>query len=134
MKIKEILQDAYNKVSSVCTKTYLQDRPDSVETNVSDFLVIRLPHSFYNEEIDPKGSYDYYTSTIEFDIYVRDKAVTSKPNTPKISTLSDKVDALSALIPFDTSHVKVTRPRVTLNTSDGNGFHAVFIQCDLITN
>lgn len=133
VSIKTILKDVYDNVKDVCSKTYLQERPESVSPKLNDFLVIRATNGFRNGEIDPRGGYEYYETTIRFEVFVRDKVTDKNPNGIDINTMDTKVSSLINLIPFYTEHLKVTEPRVTISIKDGDGFHVTFIVAELTT-
>lgn len=134
INVKEILQLMYSATSGVCSKRFLMERPESVETKVNDFLVLSLPHVIEDMEINQDGEYGYYNTTAEFDIFVRDNSKTNNPNNIDIAVMNTKVQALLRLFPIVVKgKLLITSPRITLTTKDGHGFHATLIQANLTT-
>lgn len=133
MSIRDILKSVYDAVDGICERTFLQDRPKSVIDSLSDYMVVKAVSSFNNREVDEKGSYDYYESTVQIEIYVKDRVSASNPNQININSIDDKVTSVLSLFPIKDSHIHAMRPRVTLSISDGNGFHCTIIQARLTT-
>lgn len=133
MSIKEILKSVYDAVDGICERTFLQDRPKSVIESLNDYMVVRAVSSFNNMEVDEKGSYGYYNTTVQIEIYVKDRISASNPNQINILSIDDKVTQVLSLFPIKDEHIHAMRPRVTLSISDGNGFHCTIIQARLTT-
>lgn len=133
ISIKEILKSVYDAVEGICERTFIQDRPKSVIESINDYIVVRAVSSFSNMEIDEKGSYDYYNTTIQIEVYVKDRINASNPNQIDINTLDEKVTSVLSLFPIKDSNIFAMRPRVSLSISDGNGFHCTIIQARLTT-
>ena len=74
------------------------------------------------------GSFNDYTTTAQIEIYVRDKASARNPNTLNVSAVSEKVGAVMTKFPISTDNIVVTKPRVTLQTDDGDGFSVTIVQ------
>lgn len=132
MSIKELYYDMATAVKGICDKVYYQDRPTSVETRPDSYIVLSL-YRLRNNEIGQQGEYGDFEGTAQIEVYVRDKATSSNPNAVNLSMLNDKVDAVWALFPVRGKHIRLTQPTVTLQDSDGNGFHVVIMQCRLKT-
>lgn len=133
MSIKDILKSVYDAVEGICERTFIQDRPKSVIDSLNDYMVVKAVSSFNNREVDEKGSYDYYESTVQIEIYVKDRVSASNPNQINILSIDDKVTQVLSLFPIKDRHIHAMRPRVTLSISDGNGFHCTIIQARLTT-
>lgn len=79
------------------------------------------------------GSYNYYTTTIQIEVYVRDKASSANPNGFSPSEMSGKVKAVLERFPISTDNIIVTRPNVAIQADDGAGFSVTIIQGRLRT-
>ena len=74
------------------------------------------------------GSFNDYTTTAQIEIYVRDKTSARNPNPLNVSAVSEKVGAVMTKFPISTDNIIVTKPRVTLQTDDGDGFSVTIVQ------
>ena len=130
MTIKELYQGLWNTVDGICGKRYLKDRPKSVLANErpDSYIVISMPYAIYNNEIGDSGVYNDFTTTVQIEIFVRDKVSSKNPNEFNVLSMSDKVDKVMKLFPITTERFTVTRPRVTMQDGDGDGFSVTIIQ------
>lgn len=130
MNIKELYQGLWNTVDGICDKRYLKDRPKSVLVNErpDSYIVISMPYAIYNNEIGDSGVYNDFTTTVQIEIFVRDKVSPKNPNEFNVLSMSDKVDKVMKLFPITTERFTVTRPRVTMQDGDGDGFSVTIIQ------
>ena len=130
MKIKDIYQGLWNAVDGICDKRYLKDRPKSVPVSErpDSYIVIRLPYSIYNNEISDSGEYNDFTTTTQIEIYVRDKVSSKNPNEFNVLAMDEKVEKVMKLFPIITEDFVVSRPSVTMQDSDGDGFAVTIIQ------
>lgn len=130
MNIKELYQGLWNTVDGICDKRYLKDRPKSVLVNErpDSYIVISMPYAIYNNEIGDSGVYNDFTTTVQIEIFVRDKVSSKNPNEFNVLSMSDKVDKVMKLFPITTERFTVTRPRVTIQDGDGDGFSVTIIQ------
>ena len=130
MKIKDIYQGLWNAVDGICDKRYLKDRPKSVPVSErpDSYIVIRLPYSIYNNEISDSGEYNDFTTTTQIEIYVRDKVSSKNPNEFNVLAMDEKVEKVMELFPIITEDFVVSRPNVTMQTGDGDGFSVTIIQ------
>ena len=130
MKIKDIYQGLWNAVDGICDKRYLKDRPKSalVSERPDSYIVIRLPYSIYNNEISDSGEYNDFTTTAQIEIYVRDKVSSKNPNEFNVLAMDEKVEKVMKLFPIITEDFIVSRPSVTMQTGDGDGFSVTIIQ------
>lgn len=131
--IKAMYQDLWNAVASICDKTYLRSRPKSVEERVGSYIVIELPYSIKNGEIGFRGTYNDYITTAQIEIYVRDKVSASNPNELDVCLMDEKVRKVLEKFPIATDNILVTRPRITMQADDGDGFGITVIQGRLRT-
>ena len=130
MKIKELYQGLWNAVDGICDKRYLKDRPKSVPVSErpDSYIVISLPYSIYNNEISDTGVYNDFTTTAQIEIFVRDKASSKNPNEFNVLAMDEKVEKVMKLFPIATEDFIVSRPNVTMQTGDGDGFSVTIIQ------
>ena len=130
MKIKDIYQGLWNAVDGICDKRYLKDRPKAVPVSErpDSYIVIRLPYSIYNNEISDSGEYNDFTTTAQIEIYVRDKVSSKNPNEFNVLAMDEKVEKVIKLFPIITEDFTVSRPSVTMQTGDGDGFAVTIIQ------
>ena len=130
MNIKELYQGLWNTVDGICDKRYLKDRPNSVPVGErpDSYIVISMPYAIYNNEIGDSGVYNDFTTTVQIEIFVRDKVSSKNPNEFNVLSMSDKVDKVMKLFPITTERFTVTRPRVTMQDGDGDGFSVTIIQ------
>lgn len=130
---KDLLQDMYEAVKGIADKTYLLERPSSTSDSLNSFIVCNLPSAIYNQEMSDDGEYGYYTTTAQFEIYVRDRVTSSNINQVDIMNLSRVVGSVLSKFPMNLSHCIITNPVETLSISDGKQFHCTIIQGKLIT-
>ena len=133
MDIKQTYYDIGNAVKGICEKTYARSRPKSVDGRPESYIVVKLPYSIRNGEMDFSGAYNDYTTTVQIEIYVRDKVSARNPNGADVPGLSSKVEAVMAKFPISTGSILATRPRVTLQADDGDGFGVCVITAILRT-
>lgn len=133
ISIKTLYFDIGNAVKGICDKVYARSRPKSVDDRPNSYIVVFFPSSIYNNEMDSSGTYKDYTTTAQIEIYVRDKAQAKNPNTFDVATVDKKTSAVMAKFPIVTDNITVTKPRVTMQTDDGDGFSVTIIQGDLRT-
>ena len=133
VSLKTLYYDVAGVVKGVCKNTYDQDRPTSVKERMDDYLVISLPSSIRNNETDPGGSYNDFTTTLMLEVYVRDLMSSSNPVGVNIKMMDEKVSRLLSCFPIDTDKIFVTRPEIVMQDSDGSGFHVTFIRARLRT-
>ena len=130
MNIKDLYQGLWNAVDGIFDKRYLKDRPKSVpvDERPDSYIVICLPYTLNNNEISSDGSYNDFTTTIQLELYVRDNVSSKKPNAFNVLCMSDKIDKVFSLFPIKTDTFLVTKPRITMQTDDGDGFAVTIIQ------
>lgn len=130
---KDILQDMYTAVNGLADKTFLLERPSSTSDRLNSFIVCALPSAIYNQEICDEGDYNDYTTTAQFEIYVRDRVCASNPNQVNILELDRLVRSVFSLFPMNLDHCVITSPVERLSISDGKQFHCTIIQGRLRT-
>lgn len=133
LNLKGLYYGIAGKVKDVCDKTYYMDRPTSVDSKVNTYLVISLPSGIVNKELNPAGDYNFYSTTIALEVYVRDKMSASNPVAVNLGVMDEKVKKILAAFPIDVDGLFVTRPQVVMQDNDGSGFHVTFIRARLTT-
>lgn len=128
VSLKTLYYGIAKAVNGICDKGYYQDRPSSVTDRPNSYIVISLPSAIYNNELGERGEYNDFSTSVVLEVYVRDLASASNPNSLDVKTMDEKVNAVLALFPINTKDLKITEPRITLQTSDKSGFHVTFIQ------
>ena len=131
--IKDMYYDIGNAVKGVCARTYARNRPRSAADMPESYAVVRLPYSIVNGETDSSGAFNDFTTTAQIELYVRDSVSARNPNGADVETLSAKTAELWRRFPIVTERLTVTRPRVTMQTDDGNGFGVAIVQATVRT-
>ena len=126
--IKQIYYDLGNAMKGVCANIYPRSRPKSVDKNISSYIVVNVPYARRNNEIDGSGSYNDYTTTIQIEVYVKDKVSSANPNGFNLVEMDRKVKAILSRFPIMTDNVVVTKPRVAIQADDGDGFSVTIVQ------
>jgi hypothetical protein len=121
------------EIKGVCEQGYYQDRPASIKDRPDNYVVISLPASIYNNELGERGEYNDFSTTVIFEVYVRDVISASNTNSIDIKTMDEKVSKLLNLFPISNEIFKITDPQITIQMSDKSGFHVTFIQGQLRT-
>uniref|UniRef100_UPI004026FCBA hypothetical protein n=1 Tax=Prevotella sp. TaxID=59823 RepID=UPI004026FCBA len=104
----------------------MSDRPDS-------YIVVVFPSVILNNEMNSEGTFNDYTTTAQIEIYVRNKVSAKNPGAFDVAAVSEKVSAVMKRFPISTKNIIVTKPRVTLQTDDGDGFAVTIVQGQLRT-
>lgn len=130
---RDILQDMFNQVKDICKKTYIIERPASTSDDVNGFIVCSIPGILYNNEISDNGEYDDYSTTVQFEVYVRDKTSASNLNQADVNTIDKIVRKLLAKFPMITDHCVIAEPSQSMLISDGKQFHCTIIHADMRT-
>lgn len=128
MNIKDMYYDVGNAVKGVCDRVYAHDRPKAVSDRPDCYIVVAFPSVILNNEMNSEGTFNDYTTTAQIEIYVRNKMSAKNPGAFDVSAVSEKVSAVMKKFPISTKNLTVTRPRVTLQTDDGDGFAVTIVQ------
>lgn len=131
--IEEIYNDVGRAMKGVCDKIYAKNRPKAMDERVGSYLVVRLPSAIHNREIGQDGGYNDFTATIQIEVYVRNSVSSKSPNGFDVGKTSEKVAEVLKRFPIQTEHIRVSRPMVTMQTDDGDGFDVTIIQGSLRT-
>lgn len=133
VSLKELYYTVAGVVKGICDKTYYRDRPKSVDEKIGSYLVVSFPSAIVNRELDPRGGYADYTTTLFLEVYVRDKQSAANLNAPDIKTMDEKVRAVMEKLPLSTDGMLVTRPEVVMDGNDESGFHVTLIRAKVRT-
>lgn len=133
MTTMQLYQDIYMAVNGICDKTYLRGRPKSVDSRIRSYIVIALPYFIRNNEMNGDGIYNYFSTTAQIEIYVRDKVSSSNPNEFNVNMMDKKINEVLAKFPISSDNISVSRPSITMQDDDGDGFGITIIQADLRT-
>lgn len=131
--IKQIYFDLGNAVKGICDKVYPRNRPKAVDTKIGSYIVVSTPYAIRNNEMNYDGSYNDYTTTVQIEVYVRDKASSANPNGFNPSEMSEKVKAILERFPISTDKIIVAKPNIAIQSDDGDGFSVTIIQGRLRT-
>lgn len=131
--IKEIYYDIGNALKGVCEKVYARSRPKAVDERVGSYMVVALPYRIRNGEMDPEGRYNDWATTVQIEVYVRDRVSSKNPNGADVVAMSEKVGEVMRRFPIVTERIVARRPRVTLEGDDGDGFGVAVVQADVRT-
>ena len=126
MNIKDMYYDVGNAVKGVCDRVYAHDRPKAVSDRPDSYIVVVFPSVILNNEMNSEGTFNDYTTTAQ--IYVRNKVSAKNPGAFDVAAMNDKVSAVLKRFPIATKSLTVTRPRVTLQADDGDGFSVTIVQ------
>ena len=134
IEFSDYIETAYNAVKTVTDNVYL-DRPQSVAQSVSEYAVVGCPNYISNREINHSGDLNYYVTTIDIDLYVKDKQTSQKTNQLNIKKMDKLVKKTLALFPIINKEksVMIHIPRVIFSSSDGEGWHYALITARLTT-
>ena len=122
-----------NAMKGVCDRVFPRNRPKAVDKKINSYIVVFFPSSIYNNEMNSDGSYNDYTTTVQIEVYVRDKVSASNPNALDVTQADEKVKAVMGRFPISTKNIIVTNPMITMQTDDGDGFSVTIIQGRLRT-
>lgn len=133
ISIKTLYFDVGNAMKGVCDRVFPRNRPKSVDKNINSYIVVFFPSSIYNNEMNSDGAYNDYSTTLQIEVYVKDKASADNPNALDVSQVDDKVKSVMDRFPISTKNIIVTNPRITMQTDDGDGYSVTIIQGRLRT-
>lgn len=128
MNIKDMYYDVGNAVKGVCDRVYAHDRPKAVSDRPGSYIVVVFPSVILNNEMNSEGTFNDYTTTAQIEIYVRNKVSAKNPGAFDVAAVSEKVSAVMKKFPISTKNIIVMKPRVTLQTDDGDGFSVTIVQ------
>ena len=133
MDLKQIYYDLGNAVKGICDVVIARNRPDTVDKRYDSFIVVSLPYAIRNNEISDDGSYNDYSTTVQISIYTRNRGSSSLGNCTDLDAMDEKLERVLSVFPIRTPRIIVTKPKVILQTDDGDGFDITMIQGRLRT-
>ncbi len=133
ISIKTLYFDVGNAMKGVCDRVFPRNRPKAVGKKINSYIVVFFPSSIYNNEMNSDGAYNDYSTTLQIEVYVKDKASADNPNALDVSKVDDKVKSVMERFPISTKNIIVTNPKITMQTDDGDGFSVTIIQGKLRT-
>lgn len=128
ISIKTLYNDVGTAVKGICDKVYARSRPKSVDDRPNSYIVVSFPSMIFNNEMNSDGSFNDYSTTAQIEIYVRDKVTPKNPSSLDVSAVDTKVSKVLGLFPIMTDNIVVTKPRVTMQADDGDGFSVTIVQ------
>ena len=128
ISIKTLYNDVGTAVKGICDKVYARSRPKSVDDRPNSYIVVSFPSMIFNNEMNSDGSFNDYSTTAQIEVYVRDKVTAKNPSTLDVSTVDTKVSKVLGQFPIITDHLVLTKPRVTMQADDGDGFSVTIVQ------
>lgn len=120
-------------MKGVCDRVFPRNRPKAVDKKINSYIVVFFPSSIYNNEMNSDGAYNDYSTTLQIEVYVKDKVSADNPNALDVSQVDDKVKSVMDRFPISTKNIIVTNPRITMQTDDGDGYSVTIIQGRLRT-
>lgn len=133
MDLKQIYYDLGNAVKGICDVVIARNRPNTVDKRYDSFIVVSLPYAIRNNEISDDGSYNDYSTTVQISIYTRNRVSSSLGNCTDLDAMDEKLKRVLSVFPIRTPRIIVTKPKVILQTDDGDGFDITMIQGRLRT-
>ena len=133
MDLKHIYYDLGNAVKGICDVVIPRNRPNTVDKRYDSFIVVSLPYAIRNNEISDDGSYNDYSTTVQISIYTRNRVSSSLGNCTDLDAMDEKLERVLSVFPIRTPRIIVTKPKVILQTDDGDGFDITMIQGRLRT-
>lgn len=133
MDLKQIYYDLGNAVKGICDVVIARNRPNTVDKRYDSFIVVSLPYTIRNNEISDDGSYNDYSTTVQISIYTRNRVSSSLGNCTDLDAMDEKLERVLSVFPIRTPRIIVTKPKVILQTDDGDGFDITMIQGRLRT-
>lgn len=124
--IQKPLEFLYNQAKAISKNVFVTNRPSSVSTSMSEFVVVSVPTRIQERTI----GYDDYAqqTTGRIMIFVRDLS----NGTQNVAKTQELLDVTKTLFPMSNEEVKCYRPTVINTGSDDNGFHTITLQFDIL--
>lgn len=122
------------EAKKVCSRTFLQERPNATDSKLKEFIVSSLPYSTVNRTLGENDDW-WLDMTVVFEIFVSDKKTNKNPkefDSVKMKELRRKLFELFPIVVPE--KFKIARPRTVIPaSSDGNGYHYTRIQAKMTT-
>ncbi len=131
---EDILETMDKEAQKVCSRTFLQERPNATDSKLTEFIVVSMPYSTVNNTLGENDDW-WLDVTVVFEIFVADRKTSKNPkefNSPAMKKLRT---ALFGLFPIIVpNQYKIAYPRTVIPaSSDGNGYHYTRIQAKMTT-
>ena len=131
---EDILETMDKEAQKVCSRTFLQERPNATDSKLTEFIVVSMPYSTVNNTLGENDDW-WLDVTVVFEIFVADRKTSKNPkefNSPAMKKLRTALFGLFPII--ENGCFKIARPRTVIPaSSDGNGYHYTRIQAKLTT-
>lgn len=137
VSVKEILHGLKQKALTVCDNVCEQERPSATDSKLKEFVVVSIPVAIHEGVIGAVLDWWVHT-TVEFEVYIKDKATSKNPNQMDIPRSDEIMRGLLDIFPFKiegTDHTyNIFDPTVLyVGRTDNNGYHKTLIQATLTT-
>jgi len=131
---EDILETMDLEAQKVCSRTFLQERPNATDSKLTEFIVCSLPYSTVNRTLGENDDW-WLDITVVFEIFVADRKTRDNPkefNQPAMKRLRKALfDVFPIVVP---GQYKIDFPRTVIPaSSDGNGYHYTRIQAKMTT-
>ena len=131
---EDILETMDKEAQKVCSRTFLQERPNATDSKLTEFIIVSMPYSTVNNTLGENDDW-WLDVTVVFEIFVADRKTNKNPkefNSPAMKILRT---ALFGLFPIIVpNQYKIAYPRTVIPaSSDGNGYHYTRIQAKMTT-
>lgn len=127
---KEVLQSLYDLTADITPNRFISTRPNSVGSQMGEFLLIRLPQTIYD-----RGD-TYQTTKGQIVLFARDIEGSDAVGNA-ISGIEDALQlekmlsSAMELFPVITDRYVAKSPLLLAGGSDGAGFHYIIIQFNI---
>ncbi len=118
---KDILYDLYTTLSSIA-KVYMPNRPTTVETALTEFIVVDLPGTMRDLNA-------YQDANLRIDLFRKDFA----NGIEDVNGLDALYKKIIAKFPIVTNTFRAISPRLVAGGSDGKGYHYLMIYANILT-
>ena len=131
---EDILEKMDMEARTVCSRTFLQERPNATDPKLTEFIVVSIPYSTVNKTLGERDDW-WFDVTVVFEIFVADRTTSQSPkefNQPAMKRLRESLfNIFPIVVP---NQFKIDYPRTVIPaSSDGNGYHYTRIQAKMTT-
>lgn len=119
---RDILYSLYNKLSDICPKVYITNRPTSTPVEETNFIVIDITGTMSNKNA-------YQEATLRIDLFRKDFA----GGIEDVEGLDSLYSQLIVMFPIVTDKFTAISPRLVSGGSDDKGFHYLMVFADILT-
>lgn len=131
---EDILETMDLEAQKICSRTFLQERPNATDSKLKEFIVCSMPYSEVNRTLGEKDDW-WLDVTVVFEIFVADRKTRDNPKEFNQPAMKDLRKALFEIFPIIVpGQYKIDFPRTVIPaSSDGNGYHYTRIQAKMTT-